>query len=95
MGGNSPPTSVRRAPSRPRGNEGCGQGSPRSVPPWASSMIRKGLMRAKRGTCATAGDLLGADGPGTAPPALTSPPPKSRWDLAPQGSGASSPYGVG
>lgn len=29
----TPPTSVRRAPSRPRGKEGCGQGSPRSVSP--------------------------------------------------------------
>lgn len=45
----SPPTSVRTAPSRPRGKEGCGVNSPRSASP-PSSVARKGLMRAKVGT---------------------------------------------
>lgn len=45
----APPTSVRTAPSRPRGKEGCGGNTPRSASP-PSSVARKGLMRAKVGT---------------------------------------------
>lgn len=45
----APPTSVRTAPSRPRGKEGCGGNDPRSASP-PSSVARKRLMRAKVGT---------------------------------------------
>lgn len=45
----APPTSVRTAPSRPRGKEGCGGSPPRSASP-PSNVARKGLMRAKVGT---------------------------------------------
>lgn len=58
--------------------------------PQASSVVRKGLMRAKGVPGAMAGDVGGQADQG--PPPKFFPPAESPWNL--QGSRASSPYGL-
>lgn len=82
---------MRRAPSRP-GAAGCEHSSPSSVPPKLVASQER-VNESQEGYLVPWLETWGSRWIRAAPPSSLLPP-KSLWDLALQGSGASSPFGL-
>lgn len=89
------PNLSEESPEPDPGQRGVRTGFPQVSAPHTSSVVRKGLLRAERGTwCHGWRPGGGHRQIRGCPPPQFFPPPKAPWDLALQGSGASSPCGL-